>query len=103
MAKAKVVLVDQPEEGKEQTGSSGFIGISRPRGFRFRRQRVYPSPEEYARNLFSFFRLCDDAGLKTVFCERVPLSGLGRALMDRLERAADSRSLLPEGGNKARG
>lgn len=46
------------------------------------------TPEEYARRVFAFFRRCEAAGAKVIYCEAVPQTGIGRALMDRLQRAA---------------
>lgn len=51
---------------------------------------VCDSMEAYAAKLYSFFRSCDSQGIKTIYCEQVPAEGLGRALMDRLSRAATS-------------
>ena len=41
----------------------------------------------YAHALFDFFRRCDEAGMTRIDCLSVPRRGLGRALMDRIERA----------------
>jgi L-threonylcarbamoyladenylate synthase len=49
---------------------------------------VCGSLEEYARNLFAFFRDCDKANIRIVYCQTVEETGLGAALMDRLRRAA---------------
>jgi L-threonylcarbamoyladenylate synthase len=43
---------------------------------------------DYAHELFDFFRRCDEAGVHTIYCENVTQVGIGRALMDRLTRAA---------------
>jgi L-threonylcarbamoyladenylate synthase len=51
---------------------------------------VCDSIEAYAANLYAFFRTCDSHGIRTIYCEQVPPNGLGRALMDRLTRAASS-------------
>jgi hypothetical protein len=61
-----------------------------------RLQKRYPhaeiklcrSMDEYASSLFEFFRHCDSLRLKTIFCQQVDSSGLGRAIMDRLDRAS---------------
>jgi L-threonylcarbamoyladenylate synthase len=45
---------------------------------------------EYANAFFEFLRQADRSGAKVVWCQRVPLEGLGIALMDRLERAAST-------------
>jgi L-threonylcarbamoyladenylate synthase len=44
--------------------------------------------EELARELYAALRAADDAGLDVVVVEAVEESGLGRAVMDRLRRAA---------------
>jgi L-threonylcarbamoyladenylate synthase len=44
--------------------------------------------EEYAHHLYNFFRQCDAAGVKTIHCQRAQEGGLGRALSDRINRAA---------------
>ncbi len=44
--------------------------------------------KEYARELFHFFRQCDDQGIRLIYCELPENRGLGRAIRDRLLRAA---------------
>lgn len=44
--------------------------------------------KEAAINLFKYLRLADDSNAKIVLCERLPDEGLGRAINDRLKRAA---------------
>ena len=43
--------------------------------------------EEYAHELFRFFRRCDRAGIQHIYCESLEKTGLGLALMDRIEKA----------------
>ncbi|MFK7848362.1 MAG: L-threonylcarbamoyladenylate synthase [Rhodothermales bacterium] len=43
--------------------------------------------EEYAHELFRFFRRCDRAGIQHIYCENLEKKGLGLALMDRIEKA----------------
>ena len=43
---------------------------------------------EAAINLFKFLRLADESEADIVFCEKLPEEGLGRAINDRLKRAA---------------
>ena len=52
--------------------------------------RACPSIEAYAASLYSFFRECDANRIDRIYCQSVPNEGLGRALMDRLSRAAAS-------------
>ncbi|MCG3118572.1 MAG: Threonylcarbamoyl-AMP synthase [bacterium] len=46
---------------------------------------------EAAANLFSCLHRLDRAGLEVIYVERVPETGLGRAIMDRLRKAAAPR------------
>lgn len=51
-----------------------------------------------ARNLFAALRRLDDLGLDRIDCDTCPPVGLGRAIMDRLDRAAARwRSDSPDG------
>jgi Sua5/YciO/YrdC/YwlC family protein len=64
-----------------------FIGLHEPSG-EFGTVKICRSVEEYAREVFAFFRECDRRGIKMIFCETVEEKGIGLALMDRLKRAA---------------
>lgn len=82
---ADVVLIDEGQEippGKR----NGYIGIAPRSGFEICLHAA--DVETYARSLFSFFRECERAKVLTIYCQRVQRSGIGRALMDRLDRAA---------------
>jgi L-threonylcarbamoyladenylate synthase len=46
--------------------------------------------QAYAHALFYVFRASEAAGCTTIYCQRVPDTGLGEALMDRLRRAASA-------------
>lgn len=50
--------------------------------------RIVDDLDDYARSLFAFFRECEAMGIGVICCQPVEESGLGRALMDRLRRAA---------------
>ena len=50
--------------------------------------RLPAEPAEFARQLFSWLRELDDLKIDHVLVEGVPRVGVGRAIMDRLERAA---------------
>ena len=47
-----------------------------------------PPPKQYAHRLFDFMRRCDAAGVETIYCQTVEPTGIGAAIMDRLQRAA---------------
>ena len=50
--------------------------------------KVCRTTEEYGRELFGFFRLCDARNISVIYCELPSDEGLGRAIRDRLMRAA---------------
>lgn len=64
-----------------------WIGLGAP-GTPADRTLSCPSIEAYAHALYAFFRRCDADGMATIVCATVPQAGLGRALNDRLRRAA---------------
>jgi L-threonylcarbamoyladenylate synthase len=51
-------------------------------------RRVHGGVAAYARELFAALRAAETAGVKTLYVETVPDLGVGRAVMDRLRRAA---------------
>ena len=66
---------------------AGYIGLNAPpQGYE--RSLILPDTEAYATALFRFFRECEQAGLDEVHCERIEALGIGRALVDRIDRAA---------------
>jgi L-threonylcarbamoyladenylate synthase len=86
--KAKVVLAPFPQY-TVPTNSSAYIGLKAlPDAALFERILICKDVEEYARELFNFFRECDEIAIETIFCQIVDEKGLGLALMDRLRRAA---------------
>lgn len=88
--RARVVLVKSDElmTLAPVAPRSGFIGVSEC-DLPFLRARSCSNAKEYAREIFAFFRECDNAGVEAIYCETVDESGIGAALMDRLRRAAE--------------
>lgn len=85
---ALVRLVDSPHQA-EADASHGFIGLNAPDACQdWGLCCISADIPEYAHRLYAALREADQRNLSTVFCQRVPAQGLGRALMDRLERAA---------------
>jgi len=85
--KASVVLVGDRAAVKEN-GRFGYIGLGEaPHGAAVSLRPA--SVEEYAKELFGFLRRCDREDVATIYCETTPETGIGRALMDRLRRAAE--------------
>ncbi|HRE10377.1 MAG TPA: L-threonylcarbamoyladenylate synthase [Ignavibacteria bacterium] len=64
-----------------------YIGLTRKFARDFEVAKICKTIEEYAKNLFSFFRECDELGIKTIYCEKVPEKGIGAAIMNRLGKA----------------
>jgi L-threonylcarbamoyladenylate synthase len=64
-----------------------YIGLHAP-AFPADYSLVVKSPQEYAKRLFAFFRECDRRGIKCIYAEKVSDAGLGRAIMNRLHKAA---------------
>jgi L-threonylcarbamoyladenylate synthase len=88
---ARVFMISSAKELRpELARSSAFIGLSnmdfptKPR-----RTCLCRDVEDYAQRLFHFFRACEKAGITHIYCQRVPKTGIGRALMDRVQRAAE--------------
>ena len=86
--RAQVILI-QNSKFKIQNSSAAFIGINQPEQ-KFESEKICSSVEEYAHEVFAFFRECDARKIATIYCETVAEKGIGLALMDRLRRAAES-------------
>lgn len=84
--RARVVIVNDGDPIAE-TESAAYIGI-RPRSEAFRMQLICASETEYAARIFEFLRECDRRGIAVIYCQQPSESGIGRALSDRLQRAA---------------
>lgn len=87
---AHVVLVDHPPV--EPLPEAAFIGIEAPSSpGKYRAVEIASTLEDYAHELFDFMRRCDTEGVRVIYCQQVGGEGLGPAIMDRLQRAAESR------------
>ena len=86
----EVALFSQPSDLIADR-SAGYIGLTgHPDNNRFGLYLQCTDTMVYAHELFRFFRLCEEKNLSRIYCQRVPEEGLGRALMDRLTRAASA-------------
>ncbi len=83
---ARVVLVESVEDIQD-FDSAGYIGMERPVEQQFVQTRTCRDLTEYAYHLYDFFRLCDAAAVRVIYCQRVAANGLGAALLDRIGRA----------------
>jgi L-threonylcarbamoyladenylate synthase len=88
--RAKVIPASFPQYTVPMNASA-YIGLKAPpKAAMFERILICKDVEEYARELFNFFRECDEGAVETIFCQTVDEEGLGLALMDRIRRAAQS-------------
>jgi L-threonylcarbamoyladenylate synthase len=89
---ARVRLVDKPNEA-EPGADHAYIGLTPPDDpDAFGRAFIPDTVEAYAHELFHFFRTCDASGCTRIYCQTVDSTGLGQALMDRLQRAASAHA-----------
>ena len=86
--RATVVIWNAQDQG---TGQNAFIGLNRP-SVDLAFIKIVSNIDEYAHELFEFFRECDREGIETIYCEQVKTEGIGAALMDRIERASRARN-----------
>jgi L-threonylcarbamoyladenylate synthase len=85
--KARVYLVEPGEIPAWRPDRAGYIGLAAP-AFDVKYQLLPEDLEDYGKQLFSFFRECDRRGLSAIFAQKVTQKGLGRAIMNRLRKAA---------------
>jgi L-threonylcarbamoyladenylate synthase len=85
---AKIVLI-RNSKFEIQNSNAAFIGLNRY-DEKFELLKICASVEEYAHEVFAFFRECDAQKIETIYCETVSEKGIGLALMDRLRRAAEN-------------
>ncbi len=85
--KARVILINRKSQIANRK-SQAFIGLNKPKE-KFELIKICASVEEYAHEVFAFFRRCDHAGIETIYCEIVEEKGIGLALTDRLRRASE--------------
>jgi L-threonylcarbamoyladenylate synthase len=85
--KASIVLCHEDEKITATDSPYAYIGLSAPpEGVALSKRCL--TLEEYGQELFRFFRLCDAEGITLIYCELPSNEGLGRAISDRLMRAA---------------
>lgn len=89
---ARIVTIrcDRSTPFLQGIASAAYIGLSDPPAEGFTLVRRCATLDEYAHALFGFFRYCDERGITTIYCELPADKGLGRAIRDRLVRAANS-------------
>ncbi|MDX1919269.1 MAG: L-threonylcarbamoyladenylate synthase [Candidatus Caenarcaniphilales bacterium] len=90
--KAEIVLFSKDQELLSVPPFSALIGInvglSDFEHKNLKTKFIAKDLEDYAKNLFAFFRECDQRGIATILCELPPEEGIGKALVERLKKAA---------------
>lgn len=71
--------------------NEAYIGLEKSNTKNFSVFKICISLEDYAKNLFSFFRECDKRGIKTIYCQKVEEKGIGLAIMNRIKKAAGGK------------
>ncbi|NWJ96425.1 MAG: threonylcarbamoyl-AMP synthase [Chloroflexi bacterium] len=84
---AHVHLLAPGESPLAPEQSAAYIGLTPP-AFVSGYTLLVHSPQEYAHSLFAFFRECDRRAIRAIYAERVSEVGMGRAIMNRLNKAA---------------
>ncbi|MCI0664947.1 MAG: threonylcarbamoyl-AMP synthase [Acidobacteria bacterium] len=86
---ARIVICPYPQF-TVASNDAAYIGLTPPpHAEAFKSVLICSDIEEYAHALYQFFHECDEALVKTIFCQSVSQEGLGLALMDRIERASE--------------
>ena len=86
--KARVVLSTEPNLLSPDRSLALLSHTPQPAGDEFGLYLCCASLENYATELYAFFRQADRCGIRQIYCEVVQEKGVGRAIMDRLRRAA---------------
>ena len=88
----RLTLVDSSREWNATVLRTGLLARVRVEGEDYSRfahvEWLGEDPREAAATLFASMRRLDEAGLDAIVAERVPETGLGVAIMDRLRKAA---------------
>ncbi|MBI4802455.1 MAG: threonylcarbamoyl-AMP synthase [Elusimicrobia bacterium] len=91
---AKLILLGKKKPELKKGLRYGYLAFTEKPALKVKKAAVLsPSGDlkEAAANLFSHLHKLDNAGLDIILAEPVPMRGLGRAIMDRLKRAAATR------------
>ncbi|HEX8638807.1 MAG TPA: Sua5 family C-terminal domain-containing protein, partial [Pyrinomonadaceae bacterium] len=88
--RARIKLVSGSTFPVLSSAAKAYIGLNQPKSVEFDLIKTCRSIENYAHEVFAFFRECDRAGIETIYCEIIEEKGIGAALMDRLRRASEN-------------
>jgi L-threonylcarbamoyladenylate synthase len=83
---ARVWIVDSGDMPPD-AALAAYIGLEKAKSTSAF-EKICSSVDEYAHEIFEFFRECDRRGIACIYCQKVDETGIGAALMDRIRRAA---------------
>lgn len=100
--RARVVIIESPDEPNLRATVSEHTRPGRKLGLMVHSFEVAERPDlkvikmpadlgQYAKRLFATFREMDEAGVDSILVQGVAEEGLGRAIMDRIRRAAEAK------------
>jgi len=79
-------------EGKEGLKTAVIAAFEHTPAYKVKNIIPYGKvPEELAASIFRIFRDCDDAGIDKIYVEAIPRTGIGFAVMNRIEKAAGGK------------
>ncbi|HHE31631.1 MAG TPA: threonylcarbamoyl-AMP synthase [Chlorobaculum parvum] len=84
---AEIILVETSLKNLPTQPPAAWIGLSTPPAGATKSLQCRDL-NEYARVLFGFFRTCDAEGIREIYCELPREEGIGRAIRERLVKAA---------------
>ncbi len=85
------VRLIRPGEPVKASGKAGYLAFCRRPAGKWGAVKILSRSgdlREAAAGLFAALHKLESSGVKTIYAERVPSRGLGRAIMDRLNRAS---------------
>ena len=86
---AQVIVIPDVSALPAADESGAYIGIDSPGADHVLGEvLVCESLDQYAHELYHFFRAADAKGFRTIYCQTVAPDGIGRAIQDRLIRAS---------------
>ncbi|RPI15899.1 MAG: threonylcarbamoyl-AMP synthase [Ignavibacteriae bacterium] len=85
--KAKVKIYSGSKDIKPDSAFIGITALDKKIQEQFKKLKICKNLLEYAKNLFSFFRDCDEKGIQFIYVQKVEEKGIGMAIMNRLKKA----------------
>lgn len=88
--KAKIQIIKTPDEIKSKVYKTAYIGLGKTGKDKMKllsRIQICNNVGQYAKKLFWFFRICDNEKIDLIYVQKIPESGIGLAIMNRVKKA----------------